>query len=125
MIAAKSAKIEPKEEAKIVEAAQMDLKTEPMVEATPKSESATTVSPTTVQDPASVVVASTDSCGTSTTKKKKKGFKRCNTLSLPPSMQKIMEHVKEPLKEMQNMMFAEDQGEVEAEAPAFHKIGFQ
>lgn len=59
-------------------------------------------------------------------KKGKKGFKRCTDLALPKGMEKLMENLQAPMKEMKAMM-TDDQQIVEEEQSAqqgFHNVSF-
>lgn len=60
--------------------------------------------------------------------KKKKGFKKCNTLVLPSGIDKIMQVVQEPMKEMKAMLSEESRETPESletqEKPKFHNLSF-
>lgn len=65
---------------------------------------------------------------TSTTEatKKKKGFKKCNSLALPKGMEKLMETIRAPMQDMKSMMTEDQEAVVEDHTAQqqFHNVGF-
>lgn len=57
--------------------------------------------------------------------KKKKGFKKCNSLTLPPGMDKLLATIQAPMQEMKTLMADDAGAAAEGEAPpAFHNLSF-